>query len=115
MPLSALIRSPLSQESLKSFSSSQGCWFCRDVGFRRSIRCMTKGASSNPHADPDLVFDQSLIGSWSAANGKCTTLLTIASKDQVYDLRSTDQGEGCSEERVPLSSPAGETGIPITF
>jgi hypothetical protein len=49
--------------------------------------------------DPDVVFDQSLIGSWTDINDKCTTLLTIAAKDQVYDLQSVAQGEGCGEEK----------------
>lgn len=52
------------------------------------------------HVVPDdVVFDQSLIGIWIAADNKCTTMLTIASKGTVYDLQSTDQGEGCSENK----------------
>ncbi len=50
--------------------------------------------------DPDLVFDQSLIGSWSKSDDKCTTLLMISAKDQVYDLQSTQQGEGCGDEKT---------------
>jgi hypothetical protein len=34
-----------------------------------------------PHEDPDLVFDQGLIGSWSKAEDKCVTLLAIEAKD----------------------------------
>jgi hypothetical protein len=53
----------------------------------------------NLHSDPDVVFDQTLIGSWTAIDDKCTTVLTIAATDLVYDLQSTDHGEGCSGEK----------------
>jgi|GEM_PF-2868202 len=70
-----------------------GCWVA-------SINPLYEETSiDNLHKDPDLVFDQSLIGSWSATSDKCTTLLTIAAKDETYDLQSIDQGEGCSEEK----------------
>ena len=58
-----------------------------------------QGSLDNPHKDPDVVFDPSLIGSWSLTEGKCTTLLTIAAKDEVYDLQSAEQGEGCSDKK----------------
>jgi hypothetical protein len=54
--------------------------------------------------DPDLVFDQSLIGSWTVIDDKCTTLLTIAAKDDVYDLQSAKQGEGCSDDKTHLQA-----------
>jgi hypothetical protein len=54
--------------------------------------------------DPDLVFDQSLIGSWTVIDDKCTTLLTIAAKDDVYDLQSVKQGEGCSDDRTHVQA-----------
>lgn len=57
-----------------------------------------QGGVGNPRTDPDVVFDQSLIGSWATTDGKCTTLLTIAGKDRVYDLQSVDQGEGCEDK-----------------
>jgi hypothetical protein len=70
-----------------------GCWVT-------SINPLyDEGSIDNPHNDPDMVFDQSLIGSWTATNDNCTTLLTIAAKNQIYDLQSTEQGEGCSEEK----------------
>jgi hypothetical protein len=47
--------------------------------------------------DPDVVSDQSLIGSWMEVGGKCTAPLTITAKDGVYDLQSTGKGEGCSD------------------
>ena len=99
MALSALIRSRIIARIaevvliLEGLLVLPGCWVS-------SINPLyDEGSVLNPHSDPDLVFDQSLIGPWSAANGKCTTLLTIAAKDHGYDLRSTDQGEGCSEEK----------------
>jgi len=70
-----------------------GCWVT-------SINPLyDEGNILNSHTDPDVVFEQSLVGSWSAGNAKCTTQLTIAAKYQVYDLQSIEQGEGCSEEK----------------
>jgi len=70
-----------------------GCWVA-------SINPLyDEGSFDNPHKDPDLVFDPSLTGTWSAIDGKCTTLLTITAKDQVYDLQTAEQGEGCSGEK----------------
>jgi hypothetical protein len=57
-----------------------------------------EGTVDHPHDDPDVILDQSLIGSWAATDGKCTTLLTIASKDRGYDLQSASQGEGCEDK-----------------
>jgi hypothetical protein len=51
--------------------------------------------------DPDVVFDQSLIGSWSEIGDKCPAPLTITAKDGVYDLQSTGKGEGCSDSLSP--------------
>ena len=59
-----------------------------------------------PQEDPDLVFDQGLIGSWSRAEDKCVTLLAIEAKDQVYGLQGTDQGEGCAEADKPTHTQA---------
>jgi hypothetical protein len=70
-----------------------GCWVT-------SINALyDDGTFENPHNDPDVVVDQSLIGSWAVTNDKCTTLVTIAAKDQVYDLQSVEQGEGCSGDK----------------
>jgi len=71
-----------------------GCWVS-------SINALyDEGTIDNAHNDADVVFDQSLIGSWTAIDDKCTTVLTIAATDQVYDLQSTNQGEGCSDEKA---------------
>jgi hypothetical protein len=51
--------------------------------------------------DPDVVFDQSLIGSWIEVGDKCPAPLTITAKDGVYDLQSTGKGEGCSDSLSP--------------
>jgi hypothetical protein len=47
--------------------------------------------------DPDIVLDKDLAGSWSLTNGKCTTTLTVTAKDEVYDFRAVEEGEGCSD------------------
>jgi hypothetical protein len=48
--------------------------------------------------DTDVVLDQRLTGSWSwAADEKCTVALTVSAKDDVYDLESTQQGDGCGD------------------
>ncbi len=70
-----------------------GCWVS-------SINPLyDEGSIDHPHNDPDVVLDQSLIGSWTSTDDKCTTLLTIAAKDQSYDLQSTEQGEGCTDDK----------------
>jgi len=57
------------------------------------------GTIDHPHSDPDVILNQSLIGSWTATDNKCATLLTIAAEHDVYDLQSTEQGEGCSDDK----------------
>jgi hypothetical protein len=70
-----------------------GCWVS-------SINPLyDEGTFEHPHDDPDVVFDQRLIGSWTATDNKCTTLLTITAKDQGYDFQELEQGEGCSERK----------------
>ncbi len=51
--------------------------------------------------DPDLVFDQRLVGSWAELGDKCTAPLTITAKDGVYDLQSTGKGQGCGDSAGP--------------
>jgi hypothetical protein len=51
--------------------------------------------------DPDVVFDQRLIGSWIGVGDKCTASVTITAKDEVYDLQSTGKGEGCGDSVSP--------------
>ncbi len=46
--------------------------------------------------DPDLVFDQRLIGSWIEVGDECNASLTITAKDGVYDMQSTDESDGCA-------------------
>jgi len=45
--------------------------------------------------DRDVVFDNRLTGSWSVIDDKCTITLAISAKGDIYDLESTQQGEGC--------------------
>jgi hypothetical protein len=49
--------------------------------------------------DPDVVFDQNLIGSWIVVGDNCEAPVTITAKDDVYDLQSTERSEdeGCAE------------------
>jgi hypothetical protein len=56
-------------------------------------------------ADPDIVLDRDLTGSWSVTDGKCTTILTVAIKDDIYDLR-TAEGEGCDDPGKELRQQA---------
>ena len=49
----------------------------------------------HPQPDPDVVLDQTLIGSWTTTDDKCPTLLTITARDQTYDLQLVEQGQGC--------------------
>lgn len=51
--------------------------------------------------DPDVVFDQSLVGSWVEVGDKCPAPLTITAKDGVYDLQSAGKGEGCRDSLSP--------------
>jgi hypothetical protein len=70
-----------------------GCWVT-------SVNALyDDGTFDSPHDDPDVIFDQSLVGTWIASGDKCTTLLTITDKNHIYDLQSAEQGEGCSEEK----------------
>ncbi len=51
--------------------------------------------------DPDVVFDQGLIGSWIEVGDKCSLPTTITGKDGVYDLQSTGKGDGCGDSVTP--------------
>ena len=59
-----------------------------------------EGTWDHSHDDPDVVHDQSLVGSWSLTDKKCTTLLTFAAEQEGYDMQSTEQGEGCSDDKI---------------
>ena len=69
-----------------------GCWVTSINGLYE------QESPVNLHKDPDLVFDPSLIRVWHLP-AVVGTLLTIAAKDEVYDLQSAEQGEGCSAEK----------------
>jgi hypothetical protein len=70
-----------------------GCWVS-------SIKPLyDEGSILDSHKDPDEVFDRSLVGTWTATDDNCTTLMTITDKDQVYDLQSAEQGERCSDSK----------------
>lgn len=54
------------------------------------------------HKDPDVVFEPSLLGSWTVGGDKCTAPLSITSKDNaVYELERKE-GEGCTDPDKPL-------------
>ena len=61
-----------------------------------------EGNIADSHNDPDVVFDQSLIGTWTKVGDQCTTPLTITSKKEIYDLQSSEgKGEECAELDTP--------------
>jgi hypothetical protein len=101
MPFFGMVRSKLIQKylwiafALAALWVLPGCWVTSINGLYE------ESTIDNPYTDPDLVFEQSLIGSWVHSDDKCTTLLTIASEKEVYNLRSTDQGEGCDTQDKP--------------
>ncbi len=70
-----------------------GCWV-------QSIHGLYEEGMSKP--DPDVVVDQRLAGSWSVAEpgigdqDNCKAVVTITSRDGVYDLKWPVQ-EGCSD------------------
>jgi hypothetical protein len=71
-----------------------GCWV-------ESINPLyDEGTWDHPRRDADLAFDQGLTGTWSASDHKCTTILTIGARDQVYDIQSATQGDECSEDKT---------------
>jgi len=54
-----------------------GCWVF-------SINPLYEDNLGKP--DPDLFFDQALLGSWRGADEDCPWILTIAAKEQAYGL-----------------------------
>jgi hypothetical protein len=70
-----------------------GCWVS-------SINALyDEGTWDHPHKDPDVVLDRGLIGFWTVTDKKCATVLTVALEKDVYDLQSTEEGEGCDEDK----------------
>src|SRR5579883_2495162 len=47
--------------------------------------------------DPDLVADQTLVGTWTMSDSHCVSNLTIGLKDQAYELHVTEHGAGCKD------------------
>jgi hypothetical protein len=47
--------------------------------------------------DPDLVFDQSLIGTWSHLDGSCQWTLTVSTTPDSYQM-TLAPGSGCSDD-----------------
>ena len=58
-----------------------------------SIHSLFDGAS-----DPDLVFDQKLIGSWAHLAEECEWILTMEASARAYDMKIAP-GEGCTKEK----------------
>jgi len=94
MSLSGLIRSRLTLRitgivlALAGMLALSGCWV-------ESINPLYEEGVFRSK-DPDVVFDQRLTGTWSVTDDKCTTVLTISAKGDVYDLQSKQQGKGCA-------------------
>jgi hypothetical protein len=55
--------------------------------------------------DPDIVFEKSLVGSWTATDEKCETTVTVSWKNDVYDLQSM-QGKGCADPKEKIHEQA---------
>ncbi len=78
---------------LAALVALSGCWVS-------SINPLyDEGTWDHAHKDPDVVLDQSLIGFWSLTDKKCTTVLVVALEKDAYDMQSTEQGEGCDEDK----------------
>jgi hypothetical protein len=50
--------------------------------------------------DPDLTFDQTLVGSWWIADKDCPWIVTIAASQQTYDLTMAPSPQCKSEEKT---------------
>jgi hypothetical protein len=98
MPFSGVVRSGivLTWAGIASVFASllvlSGCWVT-------TINPLYEDNFSSK--DPDIVSDQSLIGSWIEVGEKCTAPVTITAKNEVYDVQSTGRGEGCSDSVGP--------------
>jgi hypothetical protein len=53
----------------------------------------------NLSPDPDLVFDQNLVGSWGSTDNGCLWTLAIAAHQQVYELTLAPAPE-CKDEKT---------------
>jgi hypothetical protein len=101
MPFFGMVRSKFIREhlwitlALAALLVLPGCWVTSINGL------YDESTANSSHTDPDLVFERSFTGSWVHTDEKCTTLLTIASENEVYNLRSIDQGEGCDTQDKP--------------
>jgi len=73
-----------------------GCWVI-------SINPLyEEGGGDLFHKDPDVVFESSVLGSWTVEGDKCTAPVTITSEDSnVYELERKGDGEGCTESDKP--------------
>ncbi len=56
--------------------------------------------------DPDIVFEKGIIGAWTASDAKCVTTVTITSNEDIYDLQSVDEGQGCPEPAQKIRQQA---------
>lgn len=50
--------------------------------------------------DPDLTFDQTLVGSWWIADKDCPWIVTVAASQQTYDLTMAPSPQCKSEEKT---------------
>lgn len=73
---------------LASLLALPGCWVS-------SVNGLDEGRLFRP--DPDITFDDSLIGTWRVTEESCTTVLTISGSDRTYNLESVLEGEKCED------------------
>jgi hypothetical protein len=66
-----------------------GCW----------IYSINPLYEENLSPDPDLVFDQSLVGSWGSTDNGCLWILAIAAHQQAYELTLTPAPD-CKDEKT---------------
>ena len=91
LPSRAISRIGVGAISLLCLLAFTGCWVY-------SIEPLYEANLS--HADPDLIFDQSLVGSWGQLEGNCLWILTITGDQQAYDLKMAPAPECKSQEKA---------------
>jgi len=52
------------------------------------------------HADPDLIFDQSLVGAWTQLDNDCLWILTITANQPAYEMNMAPAPECKTEEKA---------------
>jgi hypothetical protein len=50
------------------------------------------------HGDPDLIFNEGMIGTWQETSDNCLIVLTVTAKDRIYTLHTIEQGDNCDDK-----------------